>query len=109
MRNVELREIFNLEQVTDLPAQHYRVLARIAAPNRCYGVHIAAELGDVARHLTPPEVMRIPAIATLWQRVAVKIEELGRFYRGHPEYDGWCEDATRAILAAVTQATAEAC
>ena len=99
---VGLRELANLEQVTDFPRLHLQALARIAAPDRWYGVHIAAGLGDVARHLTPPEVMRLPPIATLWRRVAAKIDGMADFYRGHPEFGGWCEDASAAIRATLT-------
>ena len=98
---VGLRELANLEQVTDFPRLHLRALERIAAPDRWYGVHIAAGLGDVARHLTPPEVMRLTPIATLWGRVASKIDGMADHYRGHPEFGGWCEDASDAIRAAL--------
>ncbi len=98
---VGLRELTNLEQVTDFPHLHLRALARIAATDRWYGVHVAAGLGDVARHLTPPEVMQLTPIATLWRQVAAKIDGMAGFYRGHPEFGGWCEDASAAIRAAL--------
>lgn len=97
---VELREVMNLEQVLEFPALHYEQLRAIADPTRGIGVHVADELRLLVA-LVPPAVLRVRPIAVLWQRLAAKIDSTAPFYRGHPEFDGWAEEASRTIRGAL--------